>query len=232
VLNEGYEGKVYLIERDERVFEWLKGAVFDAAKRALKRVRQRRGQVEDDDEWLKREANELLRYIELVHGDYCSEEVARKIGKPSDAVVFINIDPNSVNSVELSSWLRANLKGALVNWMISMGCNAGGVKMLKEGERAKWRERLIYLLGTLELSQDVCLVSLQGDVAQWAYLLCVPSQWHERIEKLRKGLSEHWPRGVDIHWHSDGGLLNVADEFFLTKAEHLEKYGDGQMSLF
>jgi hypothetical protein len=162
---------------------------------------------------------ELLQHVVLIHGDYRSPDiVSRLIDVIDQSVVFLCIDPNSVHQIELSAELRAKLP-ALTTWFVTLGCNVAGTKRSLLGERQKCFERVQYLLGTVRPHQDVCLVRLERDASQWAYLVNSPVKWRDKTDNIIRSLSKIWPKGVSSYWHSDGMLLSAAKELFLTKAE-------------
>jgi hypothetical protein len=162
---------------------------------------------------------ELLRHFVLVRADYRSPEiVSRLIDVTDQSVVFLYIDPNSVHQVELCHELRVRLP-ALTTWHVTLGCNVAGIKRSLLGERQKCFERVKYLLRTVQPYQDACLVRLERDASQWAYLVNSPMKWRDKTDSVIRSLSKIWPRGVSSYWHSDGTLLPAAKELFLTKAE-------------
>ena len=165
---------------------------------------------------------ELLQYFVLIRGDYRSPEIVSQLIDLTDqSVVFLYIDPNSVQQVELSHELRAQLP-ALTTWLVTLGCNVTGIKRSLLGERQKCFERVKYLLGTVQSYQDICLVRLERDASQWAYLVNSPMKWRDKADNVIRSLSKIWLKGVSSYWHSDGTLLPAAKELFLTKTELAE----------
>jgi hypothetical protein len=154
--------------------------------------------------------------IIVIHGDYRSSEVAKQIGPVSKkTAVFLHIDPNNVHGVQLSKELRAVLP-IYTTMLVTLGCNAGGVKRLPESERLQWFDRLEYLLQLMRPHHDACLVQLERDRAQWAYLLTVPKVWRSRIEDVIPKLGdEYWAKGLGYEWYSDGNFWKMAERLFL-----------------
>lgn len=130
----------------------------------------------------------------------------------------MHIDPNHVDNVELSPFLRRRLPPLTTN-LVTLGCNANGIKRLPPVERKKWFDRLEYLLSLLKPYHDACLIRLERDEGQWAYLLSVPRKWCDRTEPTIRSLGKFWPKGITRYWFSEGRLLEAAKELFLTKAE-------------
>jgi hypothetical protein len=199
LYKRGFPGKGYLIESDKEIFRELENSIPSIAQQIG--------------------FPELPAHLTLINDDYRSADVANKIGLIApNAVCFLYIDPNNVDRVELSPELCALLP-KLTSWMVTLGCNASGVKRSPPVNRDKWLKRLVYLLGFVYDHQDACLVTLDGDSSQWAYLLNIPYVWRHRIEKDIDSLQKLWPHGLHHYWHSDGQLLPAAKELFLTKAE-------------
>jgi len=185
-----------------------------------------------DDGYLLRQEGEIwirdeaLKYIEVIPGDYRSEAVADRIAKlimPDETTVFLYIDPNKASDVELSEWLKVVLPWA-TTMLITLGCNVGGSKRLpiEHPDRESWYERLEYLLRLKRQHHDACLIRLERDGSQWAYLVTVPRVWRERTDKSIVALCKlHWPKGIQICWLSDSkkAFWNCAAYLFLTKAE-------------
>jgi hypothetical protein len=197
--NQGCNAKGYLIEANAHTFMRLKASIAALAQEAG--------------------FEQLLEIFTLIHGDYRSAEVAAQINLPTEqTITFLNIDPNHVDDVELSESLRTRLS-LLTTWMVSLGCNANGIKRMPWEERRKWFDRLEYLLSLLEPHQDASLIRLDRDEAQWAYLLSIPRKWRDKTQATIRSLSRLWPKGIRCYWHSDGTLLPAAKELFLTKTE-------------
>jgi hypothetical protein len=160
--------------------------------------------------------------VTIIHGDYRAVDVADVIGPmDSDTTAFLYIDPNHANDVELSPHLRALLP-ELTTMLITLGCNANGIKRLPCEERWKWFERVEYLLQLKRPYHEACLVRLERDKHQWAYLLTAPQKWRDRVEKDIDALGKLlWQKGVASHWLSDG------EKEFWAAAERLFLKVDG-----
>jgi hypothetical protein len=195
--DRGRSARLYLIEADRKIFEQL--------------------QVQVD--LFKSDFPQLNSQLVLINGDYRSAAVAAQVGPfPNNSAVFLYVDPNAANQVELSQELRRQLP-RLTTWMVTLGANVGGNKRSALGERQKWLERLNYLLGCVQPHQDACLLRLENDNCQWAYLLNAPLKWHSDTETVIGSLHKLWPKGITHYWHSEGKLLPAAQALFLTKAE-------------
>lgn len=196
---KGCYAKGYLIEANGHTFMRLEAAMSALAQEAG--------------------CEQLPEILTLIRGDYRSAQVAAQIDLPTEqTVTFLHIDPNHVDDVELSEYLRARLS-PMTTGMVTLGCNANGIKRMPWEERRKWFDRLEYLLSLLEPHQDASLICLDRDEAQWAYLLSIPRKWRDKTQATIRSLSRLWPKGIRSYWHSDGTLLPAAKELFLTKTE-------------
>ena len=71
-----------------------------------------------------------LPNVTIIEGNYQSEYTAKMIGPINyKANVLLHIDPNHVNDVDLSAWLRWILPDSTLV-LVTMGCNAHGIKRL------------------------------------------------------------------------------------------------------
>jgi len=156
--------------------------------------------------------------IEIFHGDYRSPGLAMRIGPRKLGVTgFLHIDPNHANDVELSGELLAALPTD-TTMLVTLGCNANGIKRLPAIERIKWFDRVNYLFLLMRRNHDACLIQLQRDKAQWAYLLTVPKVWRDRIGNAIPKLAKlYWAKGVISDWHSDSNenFWKAASRLFL-----------------
>jgi hypothetical protein len=174
----------------------------------------------------KLEFRHLNRHVVLTNSDFRSPHVTAKLALTDQSIAFLYIDPNNAGQVELPEAMRAKLPPR-TTYLVTLGCNASGVKRAPDSaQRLKCVDNLKYLLSFVNPQyQDACLIRLDRDKAQWAYLLTVPKGWREKTEmQTIRPLKKHWPKGLKFDWHSDGRLLGIANELFLTKAE----YSDSQ----
>jgi hypothetical protein len=162
--------------------------------------------------------NMVYAEIKILHGDYRSPGIARQIGPSGKGTsAFLYIDPNHADDVELSPSLRAILP-IYTLMLITLGCNANGIKRLPTERRVQWFDRLKYLLSIKLDHHDVCLVSLMRDHAQWAYLLSSPTVWRDDYDHIIGGVArKHWTKGVKKNWLSDSraAFWKAAEYLFL-----------------
>jgi hypothetical protein len=160
----------------------------------------------------------LLSNVRIIHGDYQTEYTAGMIGKIyPKANVLLHIDPNHVDDVGLSPWLRRILPDSTLV-LVTLGCNANGIKRLPLDERRQWFKNLEHILQLKLPRHDACLVSLMKDASQWAYVFTIPNKWRARYDAVVRSLARrHWAKGVEMNWLSDGATAfwAAAERLFL-----------------
>ena len=96
--------------------------------------------------------------------------------------LFVNNDPNSMNGWALNMthlaemMLQAQRYGSYICTLSTMGCNAGGCKLVGLEHRTSWFPPIERSIGLLAEHPrlDLVLRKVVGDFNQWAYLLMVP----------------------------------------------------------
>jgi hypothetical protein len=165
--------------------------------------------------------------VRIIQGDYTSREVAEEISLGligPDISVLLHIDPNHADHVKLSMAMRRILPPSTLI-LTTFGCNAHGIKRLPEERRMQWMERLCYLLSVKQDRHDACLITLNRDAAQWAYLFTCPSKWKEKYDsQIVRPACIHWAKGVEVYWLSDG------EKTFFAAVERLFLKVDGSES--
>lgn len=132
---------------------------------------------------------------------------------------FIHHDPNTVHSWSLTTELILSCPKRTTT-LSTLGCNAGGIKQLPKHLRDEWFEKLDTLLGFLPLHHDACVVALQKDHDQWAYLLTGPKRWKDKYTEDIRGAFRQSPKGYEHAWHSDGSDFDsIIQKLFLTGKE-------------
>lgn len=155
---------------------------------------------------------------QVLLGDYRSDEIAHAIGCCSPSTnCFLHIDPNHANDVGKIESLQAILSEYLL-MLVTLGCNASGIKRLPVEQRREWFFCLEYLLSLMRHNHDACLVRLEKDAAQWAYLITVPKVWQGHVRQMVNDLSrEYWAKGVEQNWYRDDpkAFWKAAERLFL-----------------
>jgi hypothetical protein len=134
--------------------------------------------------------------------------------------VFIHNDPNNINDFALSDNLVRRLP-AFTTTLSTLGCNVGGLKRLDPAERQLWFDHARRVIQLMPRHHDGLMIALNGDDAQWAYLLTGPSKWRTQYEEDVNKAFARWPKGVTCKWFKDdpGGFDKMCSELFLTRTE-------------
>jgi hypothetical protein len=137
---------------------------------------------------------------------------------PNDFLFVVN-DPNTMSDWALPGALRDAPKMTVV--FSTLGCNVGGLKRLPKDQRQTWYNHVGDQLSILQHWHDALLVTLEGDKAQWAYLVNAPKVWRSDLEKTFTKAFTGRGHQVRFAWVKSqpvefGALI---DELFLTKKE-------------
>lgn len=157
-----------------------------------------------------------LPHVQVIHGDSSAPGVVPR--PKSTDVVFTHHDPNTVHDWAFPRELVLPL---FTTTLTTMGCNAGGLKRLPHAERVRWFEQAYELLRLLPFHHDAILVALNGDAAQFAYLVTGPTVWRDRYMRDIRAAFCYWPSGITVvSWRSDpGGFDRLLRQLFLTRSE-------------
>lgn len=141
----------------------------------------------------------------------------------SKSTVFIHADPNAITDWPLSNnfvkYLPRN-----TTMLITLGCNVGGIKRLCLEDRQKWFDKMDAVLYNLNPWHDATLIVLNGDSAQWAYMIVGPKKWKDKYAVDAKKAFAYWENGISIaNFKSDQKeFFKMRDVLFLTKQERKE----------
>ena len=113
-----------------------------------------------------------------------------------DQAAFVHCDPNTVDQTPLTGPMVESWN-IFTTYLVTLGCNVGGLKMLPLDKRAVWFDYVDLLCNHLPRHHDAVLFWLNRDASQWAYLLSIPRKWSESFSEyaVRK-TSNSWERGV------------------------------------
>jgi hypothetical protein len=165
------------------------------------------------------EEMDTKKIVQVLHGDYRLEEIARAMGCCHRSTnCFLHIDPNNVNDVGSVEHLYRHALSEYLLMLVTLGCNASGVKRLPLKIRKKWFIHLNYLIGLMRDNHDGCLIRLEKDAAQWAYLVTLPTVWKRHIGSVVQDISRlYWAKGVEMCWYRDdpAAFRAMAEKLFL-----------------
>ena len=174
---------------------------------------------------------DIRKIVQVLHGDYRSREIAQQIGRCRPFTnCFLHIDPNHANDVGKIEHLYNNVLSEYLLMLVTLGCNASGIKRLPLEQRREWFSCLEYLLQLMRHNHDACLIRLEKDAAQWAYMITSPSVWKGHISAMVRDLSRsYWAKGVEMHWYHDEpkAFWRAAEILFLKIDGSESRYGNG-----
>lgn len=141
-----------------------------------------------------------------------------------DQAAFVHCDPNCVDQIPLTtpfveSW------NTYTTYLVTLGCNVGGVKRKSLEERMKWFDYISILRGSLPRHHDAILFWLNQDASQWAYLLSIPRVWAAQFsEDVVVNASKWWPRGIGFASMRDQprSFSDNVNRLFLTEKERAD----------
>jgi len=157
------------------------------------------------------------------HSDFLHQDAREfRFSKTANhQAVFIHADPNHVADMPISKELAESLTD-YTTFLMTLGCNVGGIKRLPQEQRNEWFRYVNLMCDRMPDWHDALLISLNRDKSQWAYLLCVPSKWSEEtVVRLKKEGDKRWANGVSIgsYRNSFSRFREIEKELFLTRLE-------------
>lgn len=152
----------------------------------------------------------------VVRNKDCSEMNA--IWNPDDMLFVVN-DPNTVNDWCIPEALYKAPDLTLI--LSTLGCNVGGLKRLPFEDRQLWFYHMEGQLSLLCYWHDSLLVTLDGDSAQWAYLVNAPEKWRGAVEKMFKKAFEYTGHELVMAWwrRDADNFVRLRDVLFKTEKE-------------
>lgn len=135
--------------------------------------------------------------------------------------IFINADPNHIEDMPISSKM-AEAMTPCTTFVLTLGCNVGGLKRMTYERRKDWFGYIKMLVDVTPAWHDSILVCLNQDVSQWAYFLRSPSKWSEEtVSRLRKKGNLFFDNGVTVASRQRNPQLfeDLQRQLFLTNKE-------------
>jgi hypothetical protein len=139
---------------------------------------------------------------------------------------FIHIDPNhAANMPSCEAW------GEMMNertfLLMTLGCNAGGLKRLPLAHRLPWYKYVEVVANWLMVNNrfDALFISIKNDATQWAYLVTIPQCWTNIVgDSIHSSAEKTLPdsMGVEIfsYIHDREGFKDCVNRHFLTAKEY------------
>jgi hypothetical protein len=160
--------------------------------------------------------------VTLTHGDSSGYRLP-KLAETQAA--FVHCDPNTVDQIPLSRPFVAGFN-RYTTYLVTLGCNVGGLKMTTADKRSKWFDYVEMVTEVLPRHHDAVLFWLNSDAAQWAYLLSIPKVWSRKFTaQAVLHTSKHWTHGVSaVSYRTERkGFTNQVARLFLTKEEYANR---------
>ncbi len=144
--------------------------------------------------------------------------------RPGDGV-FVYADPNSVSTLPVTEELIESFTDTTL-FLMTLGCNVGGVKRLGVNERVGWMDVVMMTVENMRPWHDIHILSLNRDDSQWAYLAAWPRKWSDDFlqSSIRKG-NQLWPNGVSAFSarNQERQFRSKIEELFYTQKELSER---------
>lgn len=134
--------------------------------------------------------------LEMILGDAREYRVPESSNK--NRPVFINADPNHINSMPLADELVQSFP-QFTTMTLTLGCNVGGLKKMSLEDRMRWFEYVDMCCNRMKSYHDAILCSLNNDSQRWAYMSVIPkADSKDYIKSLIKKGSQEFKNGVTV----------------------------------
>lgn len=140
----------------------------------------------------------------------------------TDAVLVSN-DPNAITTWAMRPTFAQEISNR--TWAFrsisTMGCNPAGLKRSDPTIRAGWFDVVKSQEQALPRHRDLLLAAIEGDSAQWAYLLNEPVKWYEKAETVVKTAFAKHGYSMELAWHraTPARFEDLKAKLFLTRDE-------------
>lgn len=158
--------------------------------------------------------------LEAVGGSGADSPVAHI--RRTDAVLVSN-DPNAITTWAMRPTFAEEI--ATRAWcfrsLSTMGCNVGGLKRSDASARAGWFDLVKQQEVALPGHRDLLLAAIEGDKAQWAYLLGEPEKWRDKVERTVERAFKRHGYALEMAWHrrDPESFEELKAKLFLTRQE-------------
>lgn len=162
-------------------------------------------------------------WVQTINGD--ARDFRLPISRPKRPG-FVFVDPNHVGDIPLTRSILASIKPFMC-LMVTLGCNAGGIKRLPIDARKSNMAIIHDLKITLPRTQDLLLVRLEKDSSQWAYLFRLPMKWTSMfIGSVNSIRRQHNLQTRNISYRKQPDIFERELEILMLTAKEFEvKYG-------
>jgi len=140
----------------------------------------------------------------------------------TDAVLVSN-DPNAITTWAMRPTFAEEIarRAWCFRSISTMGCNVGGLKRSDTPTRAGWFELVKQQETALPRHRDLLLAAIEGDSAQWAYLLCEPVKWRNQVRPMVEAAFKRYGYSLEMAWHrcQPDAYEDLKRKLFLTRRE-------------
>lgn len=141
---------------------------------------------------------------------------------PRTAVLASN-DPNAITTWAMRPTFAMEVRHHTSHFLTinTLGCNPGGLKRLDIEARQPWFDLITNHHERIPPYHDLILVRIDGDDSQWAYLMCSPHKWRDRVEKEIDGSFKKIGVTVQYAWlkSQPEHFYEMQQILFLTRKE-------------
>lgn len=143
----------------------------------------------------------------------------------SNTAVFVTHDPNHIRdwAMRPSFAMEVRAKTLWFTSITTMGCNVGGLKRTDYAERVNWFTYVESIASNLYPHHELFLCAINGDAAQWAYLVEVSHKDDHADDLEKKAHQVFNAQGLSLRhaWfkRGNGEFIRILRELFLTKDE-------------
>lgn len=168
-----------------------------------------------DTEW--RHETVVLRAFNQSGADAPAHDIRR-----TDAVLVSN-DPNAITTWAMRPTFGEEIaaRAWCYRGISTMGCNPAGLKRTNPTERAGWFDLVKQQESALPGHRDLLLAAIEGDSAQWAYLLGEPAKWRATVETTVRSAFRKHGYAMEMAWYRTDpeAFEALKARLFLTRDE-------------
>lgn len=140
----------------------------------------------------------------------------------TDAVLVSN-DPNAITTWAMRPTFAQEVadRAWCFRSVSTMGCNVGGLKRSEPTTRGGWFELTKQQEAALPRYRDLLLAAIEGDSAQWAYLLSEPIRWKPSVRPVVQNAFKRYGYALEMAWHRSQpeSYEDIKARLFLTREE-------------
>lgn len=161
-----------------------------------------------------------LAAIHLTFGSGADAVIA---GVNASTAVFVANDPNAITDWAMRPTFaeEIRLRTPWFRIICTMGCNPAGLKRIDFNVRDQWFELVNQVKNRLPPHHNLFLAAIEGDNAQWAYLIQESRKWKDDLEKDAQSSFGHFNYALECAWlkGDSASFESILKRLFYTKNE-------------